>query len=288
MGEVAPDTGRPLRVLTANLYGESCRYQDRLPLLRSAIQELGPDVMSFQEAGAYSGQGPHQVAEILDGLGYHVHHQFEGLDSPPRRDGNCIAARWPIQRAELLDLRLTERCGGYPYAALAVRVHAPAPVGSVLLVSPKPSWEFWAERERELQAAAIADLVERHAERRGFPPIVAGDFDATPDAASIRFMKGLQSLEGKSTHFLDCWEIAGDGGPGYTWSCDNTLASDVIDRLIRQPCHRRRIDYIFVGSPLLYEGYARIVGCRVVLTEPTDGLWPTDHYGVFAEIATAP
>lgn len=287
-GESIPGKGRPLRVLTANINGESGRYRDRMPLLRRAVAALDPDLMSFQEAGAYSVDAPHQVAEMLDGMGYHVDHQFDGMADPPGRDGNCVATRWPMARLELLGLQLTERCSGYPLAALAVRVHVPGPVGDVLLVSPKPSWELWAERERELQAVAIADLVERHADRGGFPPIVAGDFDATPEAGSIRFMKGLQSLEGVSTHFLDAWDIAGDGGPGYTWSCDNLIAREIIDRVIRQPGHRRRIDYIFLGSPLLYAGYARIVNCRVVMKEPSGGVWPTDHYGVYAEIAVEP
>lgn len=33
-------------------------------------------------------------------------------------------------------------------------------------------------------------------------------FDATPDAASIRFLRGRQSLRGTSVHFIDAWVYA--------------------------------------------------------------------------------
>ena len=285
MADSPAAAGRPLRVLTANINAESHRYEDRLPLLHNAVAALDPDLMAFQEAGAYSREGPHQVARMLEGLGYHIHHQFDGLAEPPRRDGNCIASRWPVQLVETLSLQVTGRCAGYPLAAMAARIHIPPPVGELLFVNAKPSWELWAEHERELQAVAVVDLVECHADSDGFPPIVAGDFDATPDSASIRFLTGQQSLGGRSAHFLDAWAMAGDGSAGHTWSCDNLVARAIIERLRLGDRHRRRIDYVFLGSPLVYRRHASFVSCRVVMTEPEGDLWPTDHYGVFAEIA---
>ena len=158
MADSPAAAGRPLRVLTANINAESHRYEDRLPLLHNAVAALDPDLMAFQEAGAYSREGPHQVARMLEGLGYHIHHQFDGLSEPPRRDGNCIASRGPVQLVETLSLQVTDRCAGYPLAAMAARIPIPPPAGELLFVNAKPSWELWAEHERELQAVAIADL----------------------------------------------------------------------------------------------------------------------------------
>ncbi|MBM3888448.1 MAG: hypothetical protein FJ388_04905, partial [Verrucomicrobia bacterium] len=70
---VALSKVRPLRVLTMNIFGFSERYEERMRLLRRGIEQLDPDLMSFQEAG-YDGVR-HQIAEMLSGLGYHVVHQ---------------------------------------------------------------------------------------------------------------------------------------------------------------------------------------------------------------------
>lgn len=52
---------------------------------------------------------------------------------------------------------------------------------------------------------------------RALPTIIAGDLNAGPDAASVRFLTGRQSLSGRSVHYHDAWPVAGDG-PGHTWS----------------------------------------------------------------------
>ena len=80
--------------------------------------------------------------------------------------------------------------------------------------------------------------------------------------------------------FLDAWRMAGDGGPGITWSNTNDYA-----RAALEP--DRRIDYIFAGFPQR-NGVGRIERCRVVCDDARDGVWPTDHFGVYAELRTEP
>ncbi|MBI4026149.1 MAG: endonuclease/exonuclease/phosphatase family protein [Verrucomicrobia bacterium] len=273
---------RPLRVLTMNIFNFSNSYQERQVLIRKGIQKLDPDVMAFQEAG-YDGKR-HQVAELLAGLGYHLIHQFDGLTSLPCHEGNAVASRWAMEKVEDVSLQLTERSRNYPYCALMMLIAAPQPVGSFLFGSCKPSWEFNAEYERELQAPVMARWVRQYADRNAFPTILAGDFDATPDSASIRFLSGKQSLQKMSVHYLDAWAIAGDESPGYTWSHENALARIEMDRHARERRHRRRIDYIFVASPAEAKHWARLRECRVELNRPHNGIWPSDHYAVYAEI----
>jgi endonuclease/exonuclease/phosphatase family metal-dependent hydrolase len=273
---------RPLRVLTMNIWNFAPPYAERQKLLRDGIRRLDPDLMAFQEAG-YDGK-QHQVGEFLDGLGYQVVHQFDLVPFPGCIEGCCIASRWPMEIIELCSLRFTKRSKSYPYVAMVARVRVPAPVGPMLFVCAKPSWELNAEYERELQAVALAKLVKKHADRKGFPPVFAGDFDATPDSASIRFLTGKQSLQGISVHYLDCWQQAGDGSEGYTWTCENPGVRENIERWRMERHHARRIDYIFLGSHHDYNRYARVRRCRVVLNNPTHGVWPSDHYAVYAEI----
>lgn len=274
---------RPLRVFTANIYNYAADYSRREAVLRRAILDLDADVLAFQEAGRKP-TGPHQVEELLDGTGYHIHHQFDGRSGPGTLDGVCIASRWPATRTESLDLLQNARTGNYPWAALMVTVHGPAPIGDFLFVNAKPCWQLHLESERERQIVDIVAVIERRASRKNFPTVIAGDFDAAPDRASIRFLTGRQSLAGTSTQYLDTWEMAGDGSPGFTWTTRNPLVAEIAPRWTGQDSHHRRIDYVFVGSAFLTERPVKVVSCRVVLDQPVDGVWPSDHFGVLAEI----
>jgi len=44
--------------------------------------------------------------------------------------------------------------------------------------------------------------------------ILLGDLDAEPDSASVRFLRGLQSVEGMSVCYQDAWERVHPGQPG--------------------------------------------------------------------------
>ena len=156
----------------------------------------------------------------------------------------------------------------------------------MLLVNPKPHFEPNLEWEREMQAVAVADYIERNADPSGFPPLIASDLDAIPDASSIRFLTGLQSLHGRSTCFIHAWIASGNTGPGYTWSSKNEFTRELADRHFGCEVHRR-IDYILLGSPLLYDGFARIQRCEVVLDQSHGGVWASGHFGVYAEIKVA-
>ena len=49
----------------------------------------------------------------------------------------------------------------------------------------------------------------------------------------------------------------------------------------------RRIDYVFAGYPTP-QGLGLIERCHVVCDDEKDGVWPTDHFGVYAELRTEP
>jgi endonuclease/exonuclease/phosphatase family metal-dependent hydrolase len=135
---------------------------------------------------------------------------------------------------------------------------------------------------RERQAVALTDLDARH--RRPLPTILAGDLNAAPDAASIRYLTGRQSLEGRSVGYQDAWAVAGDG-PGYTWTSDNAEAASVIDQIVGQPNHRRRIDYVFIGSPHDHpEGVCRVASASIAFDHPSENVWPSDHFGVVVDV----
>jgi len=270
-----------LRVLTINVQNDEGDPR-RLHVLNQGIRRLAPDLVALQEV-LPPGERSH-LADLLDGTGLVGTHQADALAyAPPWMDrygGGAVATRWPHRVVEVLDLRGADALD-VPWCSLAVAVALPDE-GEVLFVSASSSWRLESEAARERQALALTDLDARH--RRDLPTIIAGDFNAEPDAASMRFLTGRQSLAGRSVLYHDAWAVAGEG-PGWTWSVDNPNARAVVDQIVRQPNHKRRIDYVLVGSWHAHpKAHCRVESVRLAFDEPVDDVWPSDHFGVLAEV----
>jgi endonuclease/exonuclease/phosphatase family metal-dependent hydrolase len=135
------------------------------------------------------------------------------------------------------------------------------------------------QHERELQAVVTARLVEELRDREPGHVILAGDFDADPDATSVRFWTGRHALDGLSVCYRDAWESARPGEPGPTYGPGNPNSAD-------WDWPFRRIDYIMVrcgshGGPTL-----AIASCRRTFDGP--GTSASDHYGLVAELTVPP
>ncbi len=159
------------------------------------------------------------------------------------------------------------------------RVQAPDPFGPVLFASPKPSFRTGHERERELQAVAAGRRLEDLAGQHGAHVVLASDFDAVPDTASMRFWTGLQSLGGTSLAYRDVWQTAHPGEDGHTFSPVNPLVTGG-----NWPLELgRRIDHILVRcdehGPTL-----RIHACRRLVRQSRGRVWASGHFGLLAEL----
>jgi endonuclease/exonuclease/phosphatase family metal-dependent hydrolase len=109
-----------------------------------------------------------------------------------------------------------------------------------------------------------------------FPPVVCGDFNAEPASEEIRMMTGLTTCPVEGLVFHDAWSVAGAGGSGLTWDNRNPHVEAEMEP-------DRRIDYVFAGWPEA-RGAGHVVDCRVVADQPLDGVWPSDHHAVLAEL----
>lgn len=257
-----------VRALTLNVWNDAGDPR-RVEVINHALQRLQPDLVSFQEV--VHAPGAAQLDALLSGTGLTGRHQFD-LDRSPRdgrRDGIAVATRWPHRVCEV-----TEH-------AVAVAVDVPGE-GELLFVGVAASYELDDAAAREREALALAELDSRH--RRVLPTVLAGDFNAVPEASSLRYLCGLQSLDGRSAHYHDAWAVAGRG-PGWTWDAANPNAATEIEQIIRQPGHRRRIDYVLVGSWHAHpHAWAEVRSAALAFDEPADGVWPSDHFGVLVEL----
>lgn len=271
-----------LRVLTLNVQNDEGDSR-RTGLINRELRRLGPDLVAFQEV-CYPDRRD-QLAELIAGTGLvHTTHQADALDyMPPYADrygGTAVATRWPHHVVEVLDHRPAD-ASDFHWWTLAVSVRVAGP-DELLFIVPTTPWQLDAESARERQAIDITDLDTRH--RRRLPTIIAGDFNAAPKSSSIRFLSDLQTLNERSVHYHDAWLVAGDGS-GDTWSVDNPAAAAEIARVIGQPGHRRRIDYVFVGSVDAHPGArTRIVAAQMIGDRAVDGIWLSDHFGVMVDL----
>jgi endonuclease/exonuclease/phosphatase family metal-dependent hydrolase len=268
----SPEPVDRVRVLTHNILARQAGWEKRRPVLIDGLRALAPDLVAFQESVIAD-----DYDQVLDLLGpeFHVaHHATRDADGM----GISIASRWPFDSVHQLDLGVTERSRGFPIGTIAAEVLAPDPVGRLLFVNHFPSWQLTFEHERELQAVAAAGFIDELLDSRRLPVVLAGDMDADPRAASIRFWTGRQALGGTSVCYLDAWERLHGNEPGDTFTPRNPIVTEFVP-----DWPFRRIDYILlrclIGSPRL-----AIDRCEIVFDEPVGGVWPSDHFGVMADL----
>lgn len=268
-----------LRVVTFNVLDRSqADGPRREAVIRDGLGEVGPDVVALQEVTRSAG-----ADQARDWLGPAV----DIVDHPNGSDdgvGACLVSRHPIEEHHVLDLSGSFGATGLPWlGAVAAVVAAPPPIGRVLVVHHKPSWQLDAEHIREAQAVAVASFIDEVAGGRSLPVILLGDFDAGPDTASIQFLTGRRSLHGSSVRFEDAWEASHPLEQGHTFTPTNPLV-----RAGQMPLERgRRIDHIMVRSgphgPAL-----DIAACRLLFDAPVGGVWASDHFAVLADLVPAP
>ena len=264
-----------MRVLTQNVWARHGDWPARRDLLRAGFADLRPDLVALQETVVTEGYD--QVADLL-GSGYHTVHQSR---REPDGTGMSLASRWPVTRTDETDLLVSDRTDPREFVGslLVAVVSAPPPYGTVLFASPKPSFRLGLEAERELQAVLAARRLGELAADCDHV-LLASDFDATPDSASMRFWAGRQSLDGLSVAHQDAWEAVHADAPGPTFTPQNALVA--ASAWAHTP--PRRIDYVLVGCGPRGPSLA-IDSCERVFETDVEGVWASDHFGVVADLS---
>jgi endonuclease/exonuclease/phosphatase family metal-dependent hydrolase len=255
--------------------GDDSHLEARLDLVTDALLALAPDVIALQEASWSRARG--EVASRLAGrLGMnHVYsasslHVFDtGVFNRVAAafmgfsEGPAILSRFPILRAETVRL---PRCGRWLdprvllYAELAMRG------GRLPVFSTHTSGHA-------CHAQAVGALVR--ARRGDLPGVLMGDLNSVESSPA---MAALAS----EVDFVDAFRAIHPDAPGFTVYQPVTAAERRV---------RRRVDYVLVVPGRAFGGV--VVDSRVVVDRPgllADGmlLWPSDHYGVLADLRIFP
>ena len=267
-----------LRVATFNLWNKQGPWPRRLPLIRAGLAALDADVIGVQEVLALPGH-PSQADEVAP-PGWHVHHVPAWSIGGGLTFGNAVLSRHPLHDRRALPLPTPP--GIDPRTVAFARVDVPG--GPVPVFVTHLTFQLHLGHVRCAQVRALADHVAALAPIDLPPPVLLGDFNADPDADEMRFLRGLTPLGGESVYFADAWDATAGRdparGPGHTYARRNAYALRT-----REPS--RRIDYVHVRGP---DRHLRgePLAAWLALDEPTDGVWPSDHFAVVADLQLAP
>ncbi len=256
-----------MRVATLNIWNRCGPWEERLQAIRSQLRELDPDVLGLQEVLA--GSGVDQARDVAEALGYHV--AFGSTRQDPIRLGNAVLSRYPILETHVLELPH----GGTTERRSLLCAELDAPFGRVPFFVTHLNWKLHEGHVRYEQVRFVAGEVMARAPIAGFPPILVGDLNAEPDSDEIRYLRGFTGE--KRVYFADAFGVAGEGA-GVTFSPrTNPFAGET-----HEP--ERRIDYVLVRGPDS-RARGRVTRARVCF-DRAEPVFPSDHYGVVAEIST--
>jgi endonuclease/exonuclease/phosphatase family metal-dependent hydrolase len=266
-----------LRVVTFNIWNNQGPWPERLRLIRKELPTLDAHLVGLQEVLHLDAGGtPDQAQAIAEGLGYYTAFASAWHIGGGLQFGNALLSRFPIDSAQAFLLPVEE--GDETRALLYCSVDAPC--GKIPVFVTHLSWQLHRSDVRQQQVAFIVARIKELAPLDGFPPILLGDFNAEPESDEIRYLRGYNARLGRSVYFADCFAAAGDASPGYTFARENPFA-------LRAHEPNRRLDYIFVRGPdRALRGEP--LTARRCFTAAEGGIFPSDHYGVFAEIQAAP
>ena len=275
----------PLRVITYNLlhdgptsgfFNNGTYLEERLDMVVREFKQLDADIIALQEASESRRHGnvPDRIAQAL---GFHIvyapatdrifHVPF--LDKAivgimGFKEGAAILSRYPIVASHVYDL---PRCRSRFEPRILVKAEIESPWGPVRVFSTHTA------RGDECQMERVGDIVRN--DHDAGPSILMGDFNTVETSKVLTILRD-------EAGFVDAFRAGNPNDPGPT----------VWQRIeAPEPTASRRVDFIFLAPGEMSMAVLR--SSRIVLDRPgrlADGrtLWPSDHYGVFAELEIVP
>jgi endonuclease/exonuclease/phosphatase family metal-dependent hydrolase len=270
-------------VVTWNLWWRFGPWDARQQAILTALREVRPDLIGLQEVWARDEDN--LAGWLADKLG--MYWTWAPSPAPQRWQnkigdaevefGNAVLSAWPILDQAVISL---------PHAAddddgrLVLHTRLDTPGAPVPFFTTQLTSAVDASSIRRVQVAALAEFVAAHSVETSFPPVITGDFNAWPDSDEIRLLGGYKTASAVPGQVLfDVWEYADPALPSATWNPRNPFVPDYDPPV--------RIDYIFVGPPGP-GGLGHVRSVARIGDGPVDGIWPSDHAGVAADLAERP
>lgn len=276
------DRPSPVRVATWNLWWRFGPWQRRRDAIAAVLADARPDLCGLQEV--WAGPSDHLAAWLADQLGMHwtwspspaPQRWQRRIGAPTIQIGNAILSRWPITEQAAQPLPAGDGADD-GRTVLFARIQTLA--GRLPFFTTQLTSTIGRSAVRCRQVASLGRFVAAHT-GPGFPPVVTGDLNAEPDADEVRLLGGHKTAPVvPGLVLVDAWSYADPMTPGWTWDRRNPYVAAT-----GEPSGR--IDYILVGLPAA-SGAGQVRSVRRIGDRPVDGVWPSDHAGVLAELQPA-
>lgn len=255
-----------LRIVTINTAKGDGAYRRRIELLVAGLKQLEPDIILLQEALATASGTLDTTADLASGLG--MPSTFATARTKSRNVEDewlmCSSGLGALSHLPLLETeRLTLPCDPADGERVAQLLAFDLDGQPLLVVNLHLSHLRGRDDLRRDQIRALCD--HSWFEREWQTRIIAGDFNTTP--ASIPSL--FDAADG--WHWLDSYPAACGSEPRATVPVDarpgEGFCVDYIISIARQP----------VSHPEFHNA-------AIVLTDPTDGVYPSDHRGVMVDL----
>lgn len=258
-----------LSVLSWNIWWQFGPWQDRAPAILATLKAQDPDIICLQEVW---GNERENYAQLLaNDLGYSFVYA-PGARPNGIHMGNAILSRWPIVQNDSVSLFDLPKA---PELRVAVFAEIDGPRGKIPVFCTHLNWMQHHSHVRQEQVAELAGFIGTKLPGK-YPPILCGDFNADPISDEIRMITGQTNCPVDGLVFHDSWTFVNQTQPGYTWDNSNAYVAQDYEP-------NRRIDYIFAGWPKA-NGAGHVSSCKVVGNRPVNGVWPSDHFALLAEL----
>lgn len=256
------------RVVTWNVWGRYGEWSTRLHALIEELQRFTPDIVCLEEA--WTTPRENQADMVGEALG--LSHRFSWGDwqQDGWMSGVAICSRWPITTHHQRSLP-----GDADAAGSAVNARIDGPRGPIDLFVVMLDYPLHASGVRQQQIRELAEFVNETASPRHLL-VICGDFNAGPDSDELRMLTGRSEPAVAGMVFYDAWEVAGDSGPGFTWSNQNPLAAVAL-------LPDQRVDYVLSAWPRR-GGAGHPTRCELLGVRPPAEAQLSDHYGVSTDL----
>lgn len=254
-----------LKILQYNVDRAIYEKKERLEKLVKVIRDKNPDIINLQEININESL----YIKEQTGKKYLINSENE----------ECILTNLEIESTSI------RRREDYVIALLKNNCHSIAICSLHLPWGPHEVKRLEKIKEIDKEISFIADLepfrVDKFTGKMGNQVVgyLSGDFNATPESDTIRYLKGLGVYSNHSTLYIDSFEVKEDDEYSFTVDSQNPYAINTArNSKVDGKFPDRRIDYIFSrgwaygrpGAGIKYE----------ILGRDENNL--SDHYGILA------
>ncbi|HEY4463965.1 MAG TPA: endonuclease/exonuclease/phosphatase family protein [Streptosporangiaceae bacterium] len=264
-----------MRILSWNLWWRYGPWQQRQEAIAATLEQVRPDLCGLQEV--WGGSGGNLAAELAKRLGMHWAYAPAAKGRADGNEelwiGNGILSRWPIGTYEQAEL---PGAGRAEETRVALRARIDAPGGALPFCTTHLTYGLGRSQVRVAQVRKLAEFVAEHAAGCPYPPVVTGDLNAEPASDELRLLGGLLTAPAvPGLVLIDAWRYADPADPGFTWDHRNGYQAETV-------LPDSRIDYVLAGPHR--QGRGRVRSVELAGNAPVDGVWPSDHFAVVADL----